>query len=94
MNHPILHAPESNRFETVVEGETSVLDYRLDEQTMAMIRVHVPPPVEGRGIASRLTRCALDHCRENGLGVIPRCPYVETWIRRHPDYADLVVQDN
>lgn len=92
MSHPIQHVPESKRFETVVDDQTCVLDYRMDERTMAMTRVYVPPPVEGRGIASRLTRFALDHCREHGLDVIPACPYVAAWIRRHPDYADLVVQ--
>lgn len=93
MNQPIRHVPESQRFETVVENETCVLDYRLEARIMTMTRVQVPSPVEGRGIASRLTRFALDHCRENGLGVRPRCPYVAAWIQRHPDYADLVVQD-
>jgi predicted GNAT family acetyltransferase len=93
MNPPIRHVPESHRFETVVENETCVLDYQLEERSMTMSRVWVPSPVEGRGIASRLTRFALDHCREKGLGVRPRCPYVAAWIQRHPDYADLVVQD-
>ena len=93
MDHPIRHAPDANRFETEVDGETCVLDYRLDDRVMAMTRVFVPPPVEGRGIASRLTRFALDHCREHGLSVVPRCPYVAAWIERHPDYAELVADD-
>jgi predicted GNAT family acetyltransferase len=94
MSHPIQHVPEKNRFEIVVDGETCVLDYRLgtglDNRVMTMTRVYVPPPVEGRGIASRLTRFALDHCRAKGLSVIPRCPYVATWIQRHDDYEDLL----
>lgn len=90
MELDIRHAPERDRFETEVDGETCVLDYRLDDDVMAMKRVYVPKPVEGRGIASKLTRHALDHCREQGLKVIPACPYVAAWIRRHDDYADLV----
>lgn len=98
MSHPIQHVPDENRFETVVDGETCVLDYllddrlddRLDERVMTMTRVYVPPPVEGRGIASRLTRFALDHCRAKALAVVPRCPYVSAWVQRHDDYEDLL----
>jgi len=94
MSHPIQHVPDASRFETIVDGETCVRDYRLDDRlddrVMTMTRVYVPPPVEGRGIASRLTRFALDHCRAKGLAVVPRCPYVAAWLRRHDDYEDLL----
>ncbi len=76
-----------------MDGELCVLDYRIDGQVITMNRVFVPPPVEGRGIAGRLTRHALDAAREAGHKVIPRCPYVAAWIERHPDYRDLLESD-
>lgn len=91
MDIEIRHQPDRDRFQTEVDDETCVLDYRLDAGVMAMNRVYVPKPVEGRGIASKLTRFALDHCRSEGLKVVPRCPYVASWIKRHDDYADLVI---
>ncbi len=45
---------------------------------------------EGQGIAGAITRHALDYSREQGWKVIPRCPYVVAWIKRHPEYQDLV----
>ncbi len=90
MQLDVRHHPEDDRFAAEVDGHRCVLDYRLADRVMTMTRVYVPPPVEGRGIASRLTRYALDHCREHGFRVVPRCPYVAAWIRRHDDYADLV----
>ena len=50
----------------------------------------VPPALEGRGVASALARAALDDARRKGLAVIPRCPFVAAFIRRHPEYRDLV----
>lgn len=94
MDIEIRHVTDRNRFESEVDGETCVLDYRLNDGEMTMNRVYVPGPVEGRGIASRLTRFALDHCRREGLCAVPRCPYVATWIRRHPEYADLVSEND
>jgi predicted GNAT family acetyltransferase len=48
---------------------------------------------EGQGLAGTLVEGALQDLRERGLGVIPVCPFVRTWLRRHPEYADLVVSD-
>ena len=53
----------------------------------------VPPALEGRGVGSRLARDALDDARRRGLAVIPRCPFVAAYIRRHPEYRDLVPAD-
>lgn len=90
MNHDIQHNPDRNRFETEVDGHECVLDYTLEGDVIAMTRVYVPPPVEGRGIAGAITRHALDYSRAQGWKVVPRCPYVAAWIKRHPDYQDLV----
>ncbi|MDX1624975.1 MAG: GNAT family N-acetyltransferase [Wenzhouxiangellaceae bacterium] len=84
---------DENRFETVVDGHRCVLDYRIDGNVITIPRVLVPPPVEGRGIAGKLTRHALDFSRDKGLSVVPKCPYVAAWIRRHPEYEDLVARD-
>ena len=53
----------------------------------------VDPDLEGTGAAGELVVGALDDIRSRGLRVIPVCPYVRSWIDRHPAYADLVVDD-
>lgn len=45
--------------------------------------------MEGLGIGGRLVREALDDVRAQGLQVLPICPFVQAWLARHPDYADL-----
>jgi predicted GNAT family acetyltransferase len=40
-----------------------------------------------------LVRRALDDVRSRELRVVARCPYVKSWIERHPDYADLTKLD-
>lgn len=89
MSHAIGHDVAMNRFQTTVDGHTARLDYQRDGEVVEMVSVVVPPPVEGRGIASVLTKSALDWARSEQLRVVPRCPYVRQWIQRHPDYLDL-----
>ena len=42
---------------------------------------------------THLARFSLDDARERGLAVLPFCPYVNSWIKKHPEYADLVPED-
>lgn len=89
MKYDIRHNPSANRFETTVENSLSVIDYSLHGNELALTHVGVPRAVEGRGIAGELTQAALDWARAQKYRVIPICPYVAAWLRRHPDYADL-----
>jgi predicted GNAT family acetyltransferase len=50
----------------------------------------VDPAFEGRGLGSVLVRGALDAARAEGLEVVPVCPFVRSYVERHPEYADLV----
>ena len=50
----------------------------------------VPPEIEGRGVGSKLIRGALDSARDQGLRVVPQCPFVKAFIDRHPGYRDLL----
>ena len=86
----IAHNVGLHRFETVVEGKLAHCDYRLDGNAMRLVHTEVPPALEGRGIAARLVAAALAHARDRGLSVIPVCSYVRTYMRRHPETAELL----
>jgi predicted GNAT family acetyltransferase len=86
----IVHREAQGRFECIVEGHCCELDYRLDGNDMVILHTGVPPEVGGRGIAADLTRATLDTARQRGWRVRPLCSYAAAYIRRHPEYADLV----
>ena len=81
-----------NRFETEVEGETAVLVYRLKGGKIDLEHTIVPPAIERRGIGSALVRAALEHARAGDLRVIPSCPFVQTYLERHPEYQPLTAR--
>lgn len=89
MKFAILHNETQQRFETTSEDQLSVIDYTLDGTNLSLTSVRVPKILEGRGIASALTQTALDWAREKRYHVIPACPYVQTWLLRHPEYRNL-----
>lgn len=89
MSFDIRHDPATRRFETVVDGQHCELDYRLAGKVMTITHTGVPTAVEGRGIASALTRSAMETARAEGWTVVPACAYAESWLRRHPEFSDL-----
>jgi uncharacterized protein len=87
---PIEHDPAHGRFSMRVDGHANVCDYRLADGVMEMVHTEVHPTLEGRGIAAALVAAAIAHARVQGLRVLPRCSYVRTWLRHHPEHADLL----
>jgi uncharacterized protein len=77
-------------FELSVGGERAVAAYQLEGDTIVFTHTLVPPAIEGRGVGSRLIRAALDSARDQGLRVVPQCPFVRAFIERHPEYRDLL----
>lgn len=90
MTEVITHNRAAGSFETTVEGNLCVIDYRFADGVVYLTHVGVPRPVGNRGIAGRLTQAALDWARSEGLRVVPVCPYVVAWIKRHRDYQTLL----
>lgn len=85
----ILHNAPASRFEVEVEGRLSILDYVRRERELVLTHTFVPPELRGRGLAEKLVRTALDFARGEGCRVVPACSYVDAFLRRHPEYADL-----
>jgi uncharacterized protein len=85
------HRPAERRFVAHIDGTLAVLEYSpIDEHTLDYYRTYTPPSLRGHGIASEMTARALDYALEQGLRVVPSCPFVATFIGRHPQYRTLL----
>ena len=79
-----------HRFEASIEGTTAFLDYRLTPGALTLIHTEVPAVMRAHGVGSKLAGAALEFARNQGLRVNPLCSFVVAYIRRHPEYAELV----
>jgi predicted GNAT family acetyltransferase len=86
---PVVHRPEAQCFEAIVEGQRCVADYRLQGQILSMTHTVVPPALEGRGIAAALVNAALVWAQAQGFKVDPVCSYVRAYLQRHPEWQSL-----
>jgi predicted GNAT family acetyltransferase len=90
----VTHNEAAHRFEATVDGLTSLITYRRFPDRLVLEHTKVPQPLQGQGLAAKLTRTALDFARTNHLHVVSLCPYVSSFLRRHREYQDLLSGDD
>ena len=81
---------EAHRFEVNLDGETAFAEYRLKPGQIILPHTVVPPAFEGKGVAGALARYAFGYARAEGLKVIPTCPFMSAWVKKHPEQQDIV----
>lgn len=84
--------PTAGRFEARRDGELAgYLDYLQKRGRLALVHTQVEGAHRGSGVGAQLVLFAFDEARHRGLRVIPLCPYVRSYLERHPELADIVV---
>jgi predicted GNAT family acetyltransferase len=82
---------DESRYEALLDGQpVGFAYYRAEPGRVVFTHTEVRAEAEGKGVGSALVRSALDDVRRRGLSVIPLCPFVRSYIARHPEYDDLV----
>jgi len=90
MTYEVVDVPEQERYE-IRDGDTMLghSAYQRTRQLIVFTHTEVDSAYEGQGVGGALVRGALDDVRTQDVKVLPLCPFVQGWIRRHPDYHDL-----
>ena len=86
----VKHNAAEHRFEIDTPSGMALLKYLERDGGIDLVHTEVPDAFEGRGYGAALARAALEHARDKQLKVIPSCPFVSTYVRRHPEYAALI----
>jgi hypothetical protein len=79
-----------SRYELEVDGEVAVAHYSRSPGRLVFTHTVVPETISGRGVASTLIRGALDSARAEHLKIVPQCPFVAAFVKKHAEYQDLV----
>ena len=90
--NPVRDNKSRYRFELDVEGAMAFANYRLAPGSVIITHTETPAALRGRGIASKLVKGALEMIRADGLKVVAGCGFVVDYLRKHPEYSDLVGQ--
>ncbi len=84
---------ERKRYELAIEGQTAFLEYILTKDNkIYLTHTEVPKSLEGRGIGSRIILQALVDIKKKGLTLVPLCPFVAGFLKKHPEWRELVLK--
>jgi len=82
---------ERLRYDMTVEGRrAAVSQFRLEPGVIVFTHTIVRPEFEGRGLGSRLAKFVLDDAVARGERIVPECPFIAAYLRRHPEYEASV----
>jgi predicted GNAT family acetyltransferase len=88
----IINNEQRQQFQLELEGELASLEYRLHEGMIVLMHTEVPAALGGRGIGSALAEYALNYARTNHLPAKVYCTFVAAYVKRHPEYQDIVAK--
>lgn len=82
----VQHDIEGSRFVvSLPDGEAQLVYAPIGDDLLDLQHTEVPPSGHGEGLGDALVRAALAYARAHDLNVIATCPYVQAWLRRHPE---------
>ena len=86
----VSHDAARHRFTAQTADGEAVLAYaEAGDGVLDLQHTVVPPGARGEGVGDALVQAAVAHARSAGLRLIPTCPFVDAWLRRHPQEGDV-----
>ncbi len=80
----------AEQYELVLNGETVFARYRKSAGVLTILWVESPPVLRGTGAAGQLMKLVGAEARKQGWRIVPVCGYAAAWLRRSPEFRDLV----
>ena|SRR5882757_7990589 len=87
----ILNNTHNQQFEVFVGEDRASLEYRMHDGIIVLMHTEVPEALGGKSIASALAEYAFQYASEHKLPVKVYCPFVATWLKRHPEKTAMLV---
>ena len=85
--------PDKKRYEVSVEGSTAFVEYIKAKDKIYLTHTEVPTALEGKGIGSSLVLKVFEDIERQDLTLVPLCPFVAMYLKKHPEWKKLVMKD-
>ena len=82
----VVDNPDRDRYEIRLGGELAgFAQYVRRGGRTFFVHTEIDPRFEGKGLGSKLAASALAAERDAGTKIVPLCPFIRSYIDRHPD---------
>lgn len=86
----LINNTERGAFELPVQDGVAFISYRDNDGVISLMHTEVPEDLEGQGIGSALVEKTFHYLEANNLRMVPRCAFVMTYLKRHPEWNRLL----
>ena len=83
----------ANQFEVRLGDAVAFLAYQKRGDRIILVDTQVPKEFEGKGVGGKLAQAGLNYARDNNLKAVPLCPFVASYLNRHPEFEDAVTRE-
>lgn len=92
MQYALIDNAPSKQYEFHIEGHIPRIEYIKAQDKIYLTHTEVPKELEGNGIATNLVKLVLEDIKQKELTLVPMCPFVAMYIKRHPEWKSLVLK--
>ncbi|MEM8999523.1 MAG: GNAT family N-acetyltransferase [Bacteroidota bacterium] len=92
MTYQLIDNTEAKQYEFHIDGRIPRIEYIKAKDKIYLTHTEVPRALENKGIASALVQYVLEDIKQKDLTLIPLCPFVAMYIKRHPEWKALVLK--
>jgi predicted GNAT family acetyltransferase len=86
------HDVERGQFDAILGEHRALITYRSNrEGKIFLVHTESDEALKNTGVTEKLVLHVFDHIRENGMRMIPVCPYIKTYLKRNSEHMDIVV---
>ncbi|MBI3739737.1 MAG: N-acetyltransferase [Chloroflexi bacterium] len=86
----VKHNTKAEQFEIHLGKQVALLQYKRMGEVLVFYHTEVPEAFEGQGVASQLGFAAMEYVKQNSLKAVPRCEFMEVYLRRHKEYREWI----
>ena len=93
MEYDLIDNEARKQYEIHVDNYIPRIEYiKAKGDKIYLTNTEVPPQLEGKGIGNALVKQVLEDIKIKGLTLMPLCPFVAMYIKRHPEWKSLVLK--
>ena len=92
MSYILIDNADAKRYEFEMEGKRPIIEYIKAKEKIYLTHTEVPDSMAGKGVGKALVGQVLEDIKEKGLTLIPLCPFVALYIKRNPEWKELVLK--
>ena len=92
-DYKLIDNKSKKRYEFNIDGYTPKIEYiKTDNGEIYLTHTEVPYELEGKGIGSMLVEKVLGNIKDEGLRLVPLCPFVTGYIQKNPEWKSIVMR--